>query len=386
MSLRTLVAAGVYASLVPLVSAVGSGGLPVAAAPFADLEAPTAQSAAPTTGAPAAANSMPIRSTNLARRDPGEGLAAAVREIAATANGPVWAAWTVPAVQSHQRNAVTYSHWQQPDGCVLRDDGRIDGRTGDWQDTTTMVMVARLTAGRIDRVSFVDARCTVDAGTRKVYWMPNVRPADSVRVLTEVVRHAASRENVGGDIEDSAAIAAIALTGDPAADTALASFVAADQPAKLRRDAAFWMGVARGAAGAAGVDRLAASDADESLREHLTFVLTLTGDRGLERLIDMARHDASSGVRRQAVFWLSQKAGERAITTIGRAVNEDPDVEVRKQAVFALSQLPKDEGVPKLIALARTHRNGEVRKQAMFWLGQSGDPRALTLFEELLKP
>jgi hypothetical protein len=27
-----------------------------------------------------------------------------------------------------------------------------------------------------------------------------------------------------------------------------------------------------------------------------------------------------------------------------------------------------------------------VRKQAVFWLGQSKDPRALTFFEELLKP
>jgi HEAT repeat protein len=283
---------------------------------------------------------------------------------------------------------------------VLDDEGRIEGRTGDWQDTTSLVILARMKAGRIDRVSFADARCTVDAGSRRVYWIPGVRPSDSVDVLTRVVRDAigdrglptggAVRSEVRRWADDEAghggALAAIALTGDPAADAALASFVAADQPLKLRRDAAFWMGAARGAAGAAVIDRLAASDADESFREHLTFVLTLTGDRGLERLIDMARHDAASGVRRQAVFWLSQKAGERAVTTIGRAVDDDPDVEVRKQAVFALSQLPKHEGVPKLIALARTHRDGEVRKQAMFWLGQSGDPRALALFEDLLKP
>jgi hypothetical protein len=40
--------------------------------------------------------------------------------------------------------------------------------------------------------------------------------------------------------------------------------------------------------------------------------------------------------------------------------------------------------VPKLIALARTHRDPGVRKQAMFWLGQSGDPRAVAFFEEVL--
>ena len=54
-------------------------------------------------------------------------------------------------------------------------------------------------------------------------------------------------------------------------------------------------------------------------------------------------------------------------------------------SVGALSQLPSDEGVPHLIRVARTHRSREVRRQAMFWLGQSGDPRALVFFEEVLR-
>jgi hypothetical protein len=41
--------------------------------------------------------------------------------------------------------------------------------------------------------------------------------------------------------------------------------------------------------------------------------------------------------------------------------------------------------VPALIALAESHRDREVREQAMFWLGQSGDPRALTFFEQVLR-
>jgi hypothetical protein len=53
--------------------------------------------------------------------------------------------------------------------------------------------------------------------------------------------------------------------------------------------------------------------------------------------------------------------------------------------VFALSQRPADEGVPVLIRIARTNRHPELRKTALFWLGQSADPRALTLFEELLR-
>jgi len=89
-------------------------------------------------------------------------------------------------------------------------------------------------------------------------------------------------------------------------------------------------------------------------------------------------------VRGQALFWLAQKAGKKAASTITDAIENDPNTEVKKKAVFALSQLPKDDGVPKLIEVARNNRNPAVRKQAMFWLGQSNDPRALAFFEEVL--
>ena len=37
-----------------------------------------------------------------------------------------------------------------------------------------------------------------------------------------------------------------------------------------------------------------------------------------------------------------------------------------------------------MIAVAKTNKDPEIRKKALFWLGQSGDPRALDLFEQLL--
>jgi hypothetical protein len=101
-------------------------------------------------------------------------------------------------------------------------------------------------------------------------------------------------------------------------------------------------------------------------------------------IIELARTDSSTHVRGQALFWLSQKAGQKAATAIEDAIENDPETEVKKKAVFALSQLPKDDGVPRWIDVARKNRNKEVRKDAMFWLGQSGDPRALAFFEEVL--
>ena len=90
--------------------------------------------------------------------------------------------------------------------------------------------------------------------------------------------------------------------------------------------------------------------------------------------------------RRQAVFWLGQAAGAEAVKGLDSiATDGGGDIEIRKQAVFALSQRPADEGVPILIRIARSNRHPELRKSALFWLGQSEDPRALTLFEEILR-
>jgi hypothetical protein len=93
----------------------------------------------------------------------------------------------------------------------------------------------------------------------------------------------------------------------------------------------------------------------------------------------------SRRARRQAVFWLGQAAGEAATKGLTDLVDDRAtDRDVREQAVFALSQRPHDEGVPALIRIARQNPDPELRKKAIFWLGQSDDPRALALFEELL--
>jgi hypothetical protein len=103
-------------------------------------------------------------------------------------------------------------------------------------------------------------------------------------------------------------------------------------------------------------------------------------------LLKLARDDRAPGrTRQQAVFWLGQAAGDAATHDLTDLVDDaDLDRDVKEQAVFALSQQPHDAGVPALIRIARTHPEPGVRRKALFWLGQSGDPRALALFEELL--
>ena len=85
------------------------------------------------------------------------------------------------------------------------------------------------------------------------------------------------------------------------------------------------------------------------------------------------------------MFWLGQAAEGPATAGLTDLIGEAAlDQDVREQAIFALSQRPKDEGIPALITVVRTNRDPALRRKALFWLGQSGDPRAMDLIEELL--
>jgi hypothetical protein len=133
------------------------------------------------------------------------------------------------------------------------------------------------------------------------------------------------------------------------------------------------------------LDSFARADLSSKVADNAVLATALHGDAAaVDRLIAIAKNGRDRRVRSTALFWVSQRAGERAAGAITDAIERDPDTQVKRQAVFALSQLPRNEAVPRLIDVAKNNRNPEVRKQAMFWLGQSQDPRALTFFEEVL--
>jgi HEAT repeat protein len=124
-----------------------------------------------------------------------------------------------------------------------------------------------------------------------------------------------------------------------------------------------------------------------SMGEKAIFPATLADSAEIwPSLLKIARNaDLPRNTRTQSVFWLGQAAGDAATANLNSIVLDNSvDREVRETAVFALSQRPREEGIPALIAVARTNKDPEIRKKALFWLGQSHDPRAIDLFEEIL--
>jgi len=311
-----------------------------------------------------------------------------VRALLAAQPGRFWIGYVAPTAEKHRSCCWSSGNDGDCGGCRLEGDkGEGSFRTNrsgpvPLEPANRMRVLLRGEDGRVTRVRTVSEDCGLDAGGLPFVWITGVRPADSVAYLGSLV---GPGDEPGKGLSDGA-LAAIAFTDDPAADTALDRFVATGQPEHRRKQAAFWMGNARGGRGFAALSRLVGSDPSPRFREQVVFALTQSHEPlAIDRIIEVAKHDEDAHVRGQALFWLAQSASRRAQAAIEAALTDDPEVEVKKKAVFALSQLPKDEGVPLLIRLAETHKSVEVRKQAMFWLGQSQDPRALKFFEDVLK-
>jgi len=318
-----------------------------------------------------------------------------IQRWAASAGRAEWLGYAVPEVKK-QRSICCSDYGNGSHGgcgpCVLEDHrSSVSINSSDekaekvrLEGFSQMAVMYRAEGGKIGRIRIFSLECAADAGGLNVLWLEGVQANESVKVLEKFV----TNDETSGEGHESigrGALTALALHGDASADRAMESFVSPNQPEWLRREAAFWLGEARGSEGLRTLEKMAKSDPSPHVRDHVAFALSLSDEPGaLGEMIRMAHEDPDGQVRGQALFWLAQKAGKKAESAITGAIQNDPDTEVKKKAVFALSQMPQDEGVPKLIEVATANRNPEVRKQAMFWLGQSNDPRALEFFEKVL--
>src|ERR1700732_1777112 len=334
-----------------------------------------------------------IENARIERRALAGSLAAEVKRWSERADHAQWLGYAVPQIAGEHTMCCGDSDGSWGNGCGhcrLEDGDRGinmrsgDGGTAKLEGLRNLVVLLRAENKRLTKIRVVSEECTLDAGNLTLTWLSGVKPSESVALLQGFV-HGADLDEGENQQMAHAALPAIAMHADPEADRALVSFTQTGEPSSLRRQAAFWLGAARGKAGLAALEKMAKSDPSSEVRAQVTFALSVSHEPGaVEEMIRMAHEDESSHVRGQALFWLAPQAGQKAVGVITGAMENDPDTDVKKKAVFALSQLPKDEGVPKLIEVAQTNHNREVRKQAMFWLGQSHDPRALAFFEKIL--
>lgn len=131
-------------------------------------------------------------------------------------------------------------------------------------------------------------------------------------------------------------------------------------------------------------------DAEQSneVRKHILHAFgEMKSQRAEDKLFAVARDaTGNADVRRRAIHMIGERAGKRSLELLRETVeSSSAETQVQMQAVHAISERPAEESVPLLIKIARTHPNQQVRKRAIHVLGESGDPRALEFFREVLR-
>ena len=329
-----------------------------------------------------------ISNARLETRPVAGGLEATFEAILKAQASAAWVGYAEPIIPGDRQSCC----WNDGGGCSLERQSGDRGvtvaepKTVRLEGPTHLVVLLRVENHQAGKIHTFTPECDLDAGGLPLIWLTGVTAPESIRFLLAIAKSDTGTARDEVRLTD-AAVAAIALHANPAADSALEELAAPNRSEKLRRQAIFWLGNSRGRRGFELVSRIVREDPSDKIREHAIFALTQSKEPdALSTVVAVAHNDNSPRVRGQALFWLAQKAGQKmAESSIRDAIANDPETEVKKKAVFALTQMPNGEGVPLLIQVARVNPNPEVRKQAVFWLGQSKDNRALAFIEDVLK-
>ena len=182
-----------------------------------------------------------------------------------------------------------------------------------------------------------------------------------------------------------AALRSLAETKNPRAQARLIEIARTDPNTELRKTAIRVLSE-RGEAAVDDLLRLYDSEQSPDVRRAVLQTLSETKSTRVEdKLFEVARSNEALDVRRQAIRLLGERVTKRSFEFLSQtAQTTDGNGEVQVQAVRSIAQRRSEESVPLLIKIAKTHPNQLVRKQAIRSLGETGDPRAIDFFREVL--
>jgi HEAT repeat protein len=213
----------------------------------------------------------------------------------------------------------------------------------------------------------------------------------AVRQLGEFERDAAVDELMkiyAGDADNEVkrtVLHSLAETKQPKAQGRLLELARTEPNPELRRQAIHVL-AERGASVVEDLIKLYDGERSPEVRRAVLQSLSeIKSNRVEDKIFEVARGDENMELRRQAIRLLGERAGKRSLDFLSAtAQSADGNAEVQVQAVRSISERNADEAVPILIKIAKTHPNQMVRKQAIRSLGESGDPRAVEFFREVL--
>ena len=214
---------------------------------------------------------------------------------------------------------------------------------------------------------------------------------NAVRQLSQFQREDAIDElmkifSSDGNLEvKRAALRALGETKSARAQARLLEIAKTDNNPELRKQAIRVLSE-RGEGAIDDLLKLFDSEQSQDVRRTVLQALSeIKSPRVEDKLFAVAGGNENIEVRKQAIRLLGERVGRKSLEFLSAtAQSADGNAEVQMQAVRSISEHHSEESVPLLIKIAKTHPNQLVRKQAIRSLGDSGDPRAVEFFREVL--
>jgi HEAT repeat protein len=213
-----------------------------------------------------------------------------------------------------------------------------------------------------------------------VFWLGQQgKPDDVIPFLETVIR-----KDSDPKVRDRA-LQALSQTHGNLGTPALIRLAESHPDKAVRKRAVFWIGQ-RGKSEQAirCLENVALKDANVEVRKTALLALSQAPEgRGVEALKRIGGTAKDAGTRREAVFWLGQRAKSKDILQfLENVVLKDTNAEIRKTALLALSQAPEGRGAEALKKIGGTAKDAGTRKAAVFWLGQQAKSKDILQFLE----
>jgi HEAT repeat protein len=102
-------------------------------------------------------------------------------------------------------------------------------------------------------------------------------------------------------------------------------------------------------------------------------------------LVDAARNERDTGLRRKALQALGDVGDESALDSLIQMYDAEKDERMKEVILSALGDSEEKKALRKIIDIARTDPSLRLKKKALAIIGESDDPEAVKFLEEILK-
>ena len=213
-----------------------------------------------------------------------------------------------------------------------------------------------------------------------VFWLSQVGTERAVGALDSILR-----TSKDPSLQEKAVFALSQHDSPKASQALRAYAERPDLPENVREKAIFWIGQSGGKENEAYLRTLYGRLKEVELRNKVLFSISQAGGpENMRWLLGVVRDNTQPvELRKQALFWAGQ--GDASMADLASLYSTLNVRELREQVIFVYSQRDDSAAVDRLLEIARRDPDTELRKKALFWLGQSSDPRAAKALQEIIE-